>query len=682
MARLIVVEGPDRGCEFALADEPGGSVIVGRDPRNPVPLNDGSVSREHLRIEFTGRGYRLIDLGSKNRTFLNGEPVREWALRHGDRIGIGDTELRFEDDRAFVEEEGFETTIMKEIRGPAAIEGILGDLDPKKVARDERLGGVLESIRKLFSLSRTLSGSESLAHLYAELVSILGSTLQADHGAVLTFDAGRWSPAAILNAETKTGRGSPSGDHAGPGQASCLTVSESIVRRAAEEGKAVLSANTLRDVRFREKESVVDAGIFSAMAAPILASARSGEAGRAGESRAGPPSSTLGVIYLDRRGADRPFTEKDLEVLSAAAEQASAVAGPREEADRLRNEKEDLLRTIFDSKRIVGRSRAVGDVLEFIRRAAPASQTVLIRGETGTGKELVAMAIHYQSPRRGKPFIPVNCAAIPENLMESELFGHEKGAFTGAASRRKGKFELADGGTVFLDEVAEMAAGCQAKLLRLLEDRRFERLGGSEVVKVDVRIIAATNKDLAKALAAGQFREDLFYRLNVLGVTLPPLRERPEDIPLLVQHFLDGAGGLRRSFSPEAIEKLQTFSWPGNIRQLKNAIESALVLGNGTVVGPEDIVLAVQPNVPAASERGPGRPGEASPERWERATLEEVQRRHIQRVLEHTGGNKKKAAEILGIERCTLYAKLKSLSLQPPSKTAGDDDETREEEFQ
>ncbi len=677
MARLIVVEGPDRGCEFALANEPGGSVIVGRDPRNLVPLNDSSVSREHLRIEFTGRGYRLVDLGSKNRTFLNGEPVREWALRHGDRIGVGDSELRFEDDRAVVEEEGFETTIMKEIRGQAGIDGLLEGLDPKKAVGDERLGGVLESIRRVFSLSRTLSGSESLVDLYADLVSILGSTLKADHGAVLTLEGGRWSPAAVLSGGTETGRAGPPGSPAGPGQNSRMAVSESIVRRAADEGKAILSANTRRDARFREKESVVDAGIFSAMAAPIIPPARSSEAGKAGGPRA-----VLGVIYLDRRGADRPFTEKDLEVLSAAAEQASAVAGPREEADRLRNEKEGLLRTIFDSKRIVGRSRAIGDVLEFIRRAAPASQTVLIRGETGTGKELVAMAIHYQGPRRGKPFIPVNCAAIPENLMESELFGHEKGAFTGAASRRKGRFELAEGGTVFLDEVAEMSAGCQAKLLRLLEDRRFERLGGSETVQVDVRIIAATNKDLAAALAAGQFREDLFYRLNVLGVTLPPLRERPEDIPLLVQHFLDDVGGSKRSFSPEAVEKLQAFSWPGNIRQLRNAIESAFVLGSGAVIGPDEIVLGGQPTVrTAAPEGGPGRPGESSAERWEPTTLEEVQRRHIQRVLVHTGGNKKRAAEILGIERCTLYAKLKSLALQPPSKTALDDDETREEEL-
>jgi DNA-binding NtrC family response regulator len=306
---------------------------------------------------------------------------------------------------------------------------------------------------------------------------------------------------------------------------------------------------------------------------------------------------------------------------------------------------------------MVGRTPAMRALLRRVERVAPFDVPILIQGESGTGKELVATAIHQLSRRQPGRFEVVNCGALTRELLLSELFGHERGAFTGAIERRAGLLAVADGGTVFLDEVGELAPGCQAKLLRLLEDRRFERLGGHQVVEVDVRIIAATNKDLGRAIAEGQFREDLFYRLNVLGITLPPLRERREDIPHLVAHFLKELGAAHRKLTPEAEEKLLSCSWPGNVRQLRNVIESAVVLGEGADISASDLVL------PPQGQRGDGGAGG-----WEPLTLEEVQRRHILRVLEHTGGNKKRAADLLGIERCTLYAKLKGLAREAEPK--------------
>jgi Nif-specific regulatory protein len=654
MAKLIVIDGPDRGTEYPLPEESGASSTLGRDPRNKVPLNDASVSREHLRIEFTGRDFRIVDLGSKNRTFLNGEPVREGLLRSGDLIGVGDTELRFEDDRPEAEEAGIESTIIKELpaSGGAAIDGMIDAIAGSSGQTEERLTKGLENVRKLLSVSQAISRSGSLDDLFRDLLAILVPALLADQGVVLAPSGRRWVTRAVLcsvipppppprGRESSPPTTFPRGREAG-----AVAVSESIVRRVAEEEKAILSANTRRDERFQKKASIIEASISSVIAAPIFH-----HFPRPGESAPGSRSRTVvGVIYADRRGPDRPFGEADLALLTAAAEQAGAIASHLGEEERLRDENRNLLRSISQSRRLIGRSRAMNEVLEFIRRAAPATQTVLIRGETGTGKELVASAIHYQSNRQGKPFVPINCAAIPDPLIESELFGHERGAFTGAVARRKGRFEMADGGTVFLDEVGELSPGCQAKLLRLLEDRRFERLGGFQPVEVDVRIIAATNKDLGRAISEGKFREDLFYRLNVLGITLPPLRERKEDVPQLATYFLEELGGGRRELAPDAEEKLLSYHWPGNIRQFKNVIESAVVLSDGPQIRAADLIL------PRGAEVG-----EAAAS-WEPLTLLEVQRRHILKVLEFTGGNKKRAADLLGIERCTLYAKLKSLS--------------------
>jgi two-component system, NtrC family, response regulator HydG len=313
----------------------------------------------------------------------------------------------------------------------------------------------------------------------------------------------------------------------------------------------------------------------------------------------------------------------------------------------------------FDFSRIIAASPNMKILLETLAMVAPSDATVLIMGESGTGKEVVANAIHHNSPRAGEPFIKVACAALPETLLESELFGHEKGAFTGAVARREGRFQLAHRGTIFLDEVGEMGPAIQTKLLRVLQEKEFEPLGSVRTIKVDIRVIAATNRDLEKDVTEGRFREDLFYRLNVVPLTLPPLRERREDIPLLADHFLalyrEKNRKPLRSISGKALDLLVRYDWPGNIRELENCIERAVILSRDEVLVPADL----PPQIRMLS-REEGKDALAIPAGM---SIEEVERALIVKTLDETGGNRTRASEILGINRRTLQNKLKQYGL-------------------
>jgi len=301
---------------------------------------------------------------------------------------------------------------------------------------------------------------------------------------------------------------------------------------------------------------------------------------------------------------------------------------------------------------IIAKSPKMQQIIEVIKVVAKSNATVLISGDSGTGKELVARAIHSQSYRKDKPFIAVSCAALPESLLESELFGHEKGAFTGAHAQRKGKFEIANRGTLFLDEIGEMSANIQVHLLRVLEEKEFARVGGNELIKVDVRVISATNKDMKKAVASGQFREDLYYRLNVVTIELPSLRKRREDIPLLAQHFLKKFAVENQKeltgFSPEATDFLLKYGWPGNVRELENAIERAVILAQNSCIEAADLR---QENLQLTHSASPGK------------TLAEMEGEHIRNILNETGGNYSEAARILGISRVTLYNRIRAYGL-------------------
>jgi two-component system, NtrC family, response regulator len=360
------------------------------------------------------------------------------------------------------------------------------------------------------------------------------------------------------------------------------------------------------------------------------------------------------AVAAMKAGADN-FLVKPLDVNAVLA-----VVGKALEKRHLVQETAHLRERVRERYRfpsIIGDSAELHGVFEVVKRAAPTVATVLILGESGTGKELIAQAIHEESPRKDKPFIKVNCAALSETLLESELFGHERGSFTGAVGRKEGRFELANGGTLFLDEIGEISLGLQVKLLRVLQQREFERVGGTQTLKVDVRLVAATNRDLGAAVKAGRFREDLYYRLNVVAVTLPPLRNRKGDIAALVSHFMEkytkAYGKTVTGLAPGMLNALLSHDWPGNVRELENVVERAIVLSTGETLTSDDLPPALRGARPAANDAGliPG------------ATMEQIEREAILRTLEMVKGSTTKAAEVLGISVRKIQYRLKEYGL-------------------
>ena len=371
-------------------------------------------------------------------------------------------------------------------------------------------------------------------------------------------------------------------------------------------------------------------------------------------------SSVETAVEALKKGAYDYLTKPlDFDVLRLTMERAMDHTHLKEENRLLK----ESLGERFDRQNIIGNSPGMVRLFETIAQVAPSEATVLITGESGTGKELIAGAIHYNSERKMGPFVKVNCAALTETLLESELFGHEKGAFTGAHRRKEGQFSLADHGSLFLDEVSEMPLSMQVKLLRVIQEREFARVGGEEVIRVDVRLIAATNKDLAEEIAAGRFREDLFYRLNVVTLHMPPLRERRDDIPLLAQHFLKTFAEKNRKaikgYTPRSMDHLLRYDWPGNVRELMNAVERMVVLSRADYVDESDLPPAIVEQVGAAP---PQLPAQALPADL---PLEEVEKASILQTLESAGGNKSEAARRLGITRRTLHKKLKKYGAMP-----------------
>jgi Nif-specific regulatory protein len=416
------------------------------------------------------------------------------------------------------------------------------------------------------------------------------------------------------------------------------------------EGEAVLARNVMGDSTLgsRDSKGVVDA--TSVICAPIRRGKR-----------------VLGMLHLYSTSDERVPDPDDLEFTLAVANTVAVALdnlSRREELaenlNQIRDENLQLRERLGVQSEIVGSSIAMARVAQEIGRAAPSRATVLIRGESGVGKELVARAVHYSSPRRKGPFVCVNCAALSRSLLASELFGHEEGAFTGATQRKVGKFEAADTGTLMLDEIGEMSPATQAKFLRVLEGHPFERVGGTETIKCDVRVIAATNRDLERDVAEGRFRRDLYFRLRVLEITVPPLRKRPEDIPELAHYFLQKfnaeTGRKLRGYGPQAMELLRTYRWPGNVRELKNVVERAVVLARGEFIEPDDLTLS---KLSTAGDTGEHH----RDEKFQPASLADIERQHILATLSATNWNKSQTAALLGIERTTLDRKIRRYEL-------------------
>ncbi len=419
-----------------------------------------------------------------------------------------------------------------------------------------------------------------------------------------------------------------------------VRISTSVVREVLRRGEPVLVYEAQQDERYGKAESIVLQRIQSIACVPLRIKER-----------------LIGAIYLDSLSQRGRFTRDNLPFLEAFAHQAAIAIenaqlyqALREENRRLRSE----IQRLHGFDEIVGQSAAMREVFDTMARVLDTDATVLIEGESGTGKELIARAIHYNSERKNKPFVVVFCGSLPDELLESELFGYKKGAFTGALSDKKGLFEVADGGTVFLDEVGDLSPRMQTALLRVLQEGEIRRVGDTQVRRVNVRVISATNKPLRELVQQGKFREDLYYRLNTIQIMVPPLRHRRGDILLLAHHFLDKYAVKKRAhirgFTPEALELLERYHWPGNVRELENTIERAVVLARGELITPEDLRLP--------------EPHDAEDPFEPDLPLKEVERRVVLRALKRHGGNISETARVLGVSRRWLHYKLKEWDVQ------------------
>src|SRR5262249_19291400 len=481
----------------------------------------------------------------------------------------------------------------------------------------------------LYRLALDMASAATYEELTRIVLDGLLEAVPAEVGAILTMKEGR-------DLEVTAHR------HRDPSIRSYALVSEFVSNEVLASREAILAEDVARDRYLRQRESITHIGATSLICAPVIFGNR-----------------VLALIHLYCTDPHKAMSGEDLEFTVAVAKQLGIVTTQLNQRESLTNENQLLRDQLRVESELVGASGAIEAVEQQIARVAPTNATVLVRGESGVGKELVARAIHYSSGRKDGPFICLNCAAITETLLESELFGHEKGAFTGATDKKIGKFEGAHQGTIFLDEIGEMAINTQSKLLRILEGHPFERVGGSTQIRVDVRVVAATNQPLEKNLQEGKFRRDLFFRLQVVEITVPPLRERRDDVPLLADHFLKRfireTGRRIRGLTPAALRKLEQYQWPGNVRELRNVIERAVALGRGPMLDVDDIWLSSLEVGGAAS---------TGVEHYEPLPLEEIEKRYILKTLEHTDWNKSQAAGILQIERSTLDRKIKGYNLK------------------
>jgi transcriptional regulator with GAF, ATPase, and Fis domain len=427
-----------------------------------------------------------------------------------------------------------------------------------------------------------------------------------------------------------------------------VRVSRTIARQVLEEGLAILSSDLHGLGQFAGVESLVVSNVRSLLCVPLSVFKK-----------------VIGCVYLDTTNAATRLDEDNLQMVAAIANICAVALDNARNLHWLEQENLRLTTEINLEHNMVGDSPRIKEIFRFLSKVAPSDATVLLSGESGTGKELAARAIHRNSPRSRKPFVAINCGAIPEGLVESELFGHEKGSFTGATAQKKGKLEMADGGVVFLDEVGELPPAVQVKLLRVLQEREFERVGGTRPIPVNIRLIAATNKDLDKAVEEAEFRQDLYYRLNVVSLVMPPLRQRQEDIPTLAEYFArkcsSKASVKAKRISPEAMACLVEYEWPGNVRELENAIERAVVLSASEVIGLDDLPESVlEKDTPA---------GVANPKYH--GAIKGLKKQLIVNAIQEARGNYTEAAHLLGVHPNYLHRLIKNLglkeSLRPPN---------------
>jgi transcriptional regulator with GAF, ATPase, and Fis domain len=580
---------------------------VGRDPENDVAIPDPALPPTALHIHFDGQVYNAAAHDGGDMT-VNGRRRSTWRLGPGDRIRVGASELFFDPAP--------HTEVQRPVAGPRLL-----------------------ALETLVRFSERLLGTTDLARLLDELLDALLEVTQADKGFLILLEDGEMSVRASRNLAREGIEGAFD------------RVSDSIIRRVVESRRPLVVADALHDAEWSGSSSVVNLKLCSVMCAPLM---QKGE--------------VFGVIYLGNDNVVSLFDDRALEVLTVFAAQASLLVQNAMLLDSLRRENLSLREAVSSRQYgdLIGSGASMREVYRRIEKVAATDISVLISGETGTGKEVVAREIHRRSPRAEGAFVAVNCGAIPETLLESELFGHVKGAFTGAIANRLGKFQAAHGGTLFLDEIGDMPLALQVKILRALQDRAVTKVGDARPEPVDIRVIAATNRVLEDEIKKGTFREDLYYRLNVVAIGLPPLRDRGDDLVVIARYFLQKYAkefGVRvRGFTPGALVAMRKYGWPGNIRELENRVKKAVVLADRALVSAEDLDLRpeiLEPILPLAQAK------------------EEFQTRYINDVLERNGGNRTKTAKDLGVDPRTIFRHLEKMEerldpdrrSQPPPDT-------------
>ena len=624
--KLLALSGPLGKSEFRFS----ALLSIGRDASNAICVEDSAVSECHCHIARQDERFLLTDLDTASGTFVNGLPVKERFLTSGDQIAIGSSLFLFQVESSaagapssvkFDDTPSASGSHEQQLRHDELVY-----LHPESLAalpQPARLARALSTLLKVSTAIGTIRDVESLQW---QLLGMIFDVVPAERGAILLLND------SVVEASTSVAWDRVSGpDHP-------VTVNRTLVQRVIKEGFAIL------DNECRELESPSDANdssVHSVLCVPLSVAGR-----------------ISGVVYLDSANRDATFTKDDLQLLAAIAGLAAIAIENACLLERLGSENQRLRAEISLQHDMVGQSPRMRQVYQFIEKVAPSDSTVLIRGESGTGKELAARAIHKNSPRKDQPFVALNCAALTETLLESELFGHEKGSFTSAICQKKGLLEVAEGGSVFLDEVGELSVTLQAKLLRVLQEREFVRVGGTRPIKLNARFLAATNKDLQKAVSEGSFRADLFHRLNVISFALPPLRDHPQDIPSLAEYF--AARYAKRcnrdvqGISAEARARLAQYDWPGNIRELENAMERAVVIGTSRLILPEDLPETLLES-PAESS--------ASAAHYHDA-VRNLKKQLILGAFEQSGGSITETAKLLGLNSNYLHRLIRNLDLR------------------
>lgn len=630
--RLVAVNGVLKGETYEL---PEGEVSIGQDPSNQIVLNDQSVSKRHCLLNVASGRVVITDLGSFNRTLVNGVPVSEKTLTQGDQVAVGENLFFFlpgggESSLTLKAVQLEDEDLMARSTVRLQKENALY-LKPENVVKDlPSAARVARDLNALLKISTTISSVRSSKALQQRLLELILEVIPAERGAIIQFGTipGEATSLVGWNRQARNEQE--------------VRASQTIIRQVAQEGDAVLCNDVLENSGMGKAESLRLAGTKSLLCVPLTLL-----------------DEIVGAIYLDTTDESVKFDEDHLQLMMGIAGLAAVALENTLHLEWVENENQQLLEASQVTHQMIGNSAPMRKIYRMIGQVAPTDLLVLIHGESGTGKELAAHAIHLNSLRGDGPFVAINCAAFADTLFENEFFGHEREAYSGAATRRKGLLEAADGGTMFLDEIGDLTPGAQAKLLRVIETQEFRRVGGTEVVHVDIRVVAATNRNLREGVINNTFRADLYHRLDGFSFEMPPLRERGDDILSLTSYFIQKYNQKYKrciaNISREARAQLMAHSWTGNVRELKNTIERAVVMSSGDLLTTEFLPSTL----PVESDPS-GEPASNIHE-----AVKEAQKRVIINGFKQAKCNYTETANIIGVHPTHLHRLIRNLNLKP-----------------